>query len=313
MRQRRVTGIEERLAPFADLILQGANGMSSGNSPPEPDDADDTSSTGQGENAAAYPLRWYERGSPHYMIPEGFGRVYVELGCGRGRFINALAAEDPEGLYIGVEGCKTILIRALEKTRQAGHANIRYIDGFINDAASAFSEGLLDGIFLNFSDPWPKIRHAERRLTAPAKAAAYRDILRPGGFVSLKTDNESFFKYSLEAFTDAGFVIEASESTASPADSFITGASHSDYISDVAERGAVLPANHCTTGASHSDYISDVAERGAVLPADDCTTGASHSDYISDVAERGAGTQTEYEMKFRARGLPIYYFKATKL
>jgi len=121
-----------------------------------------------------------------------------------------MAAEDPEGLYIGVEGCKTIIIRAIEKTKAASLLNTRYIDSFVNDAGAAFGENALAGIFLNFSDPWPKDRHADRRLTAPSKAEAYCRVLSPGGFVSLKTDGKDFFEYSMESFADAGFSIAGS-------------------------------------------------------------------------------------------------------
>ena len=151
-----------------------------------------------------------QRLSPQYELPEGYEKVYVELGCGRGLFINTMAAEDPGALYIGAEGCKTILIRALAGTREAALPNVRYIDAFINEPASAFTEGSLAGIFLNFSDPWPKDRHADRRLTAPAKAEAYLRLLAPGGFASVKTDSEAFFRYSLETFTKAGFSIAGS-------------------------------------------------------------------------------------------------------
>jgi len=249
MRQRRVTGIEERLAPYADLILQGHNGDVSIMS--QQQDIIETSPLCPGGPPSHY-ARWYQRSSPRYLLPEGFGRVYAELGCGRGLFINTMAAEDPEGLYIGVEGCKTIVIRGLQKTREAGLKNVRYIDGFINDATAAFGEGTLAGLFLNFSDPWPKERHTDRRLTAPAKAEAYLRALAQGGFVSFKTDGEALFRYSLASFTDAGFTI---------------------------------------AGAA-CDIATAVHER--------------------KIAERAASTPTEYELKFRALGRPIYQFTAVR-
>ena len=255
MRQRRVTGIEERLAPYADLILRGTSRLLVASSPSllairdaEKDGPPESLVAGE---ASRY-LRWYQRTSPRYLLPGGFRRVYAEFGCGRGLFINTMAAEDPEGLYIGIEGCKTIVIRGLQKTRAAALENVRYIDAFVNDAEAAFGEGTLAGVFLNFSDPWPKERHAERRLTAPAKAASYFITLAPGGFVSVKTDGEEFFNYSLAAFTNAGFVIA----------------------------GAACDIATVVSGV--------------------------------DIAERAAGTPTEYELKFRALGKPIYQFTAVK-
>jgi len=235
MRQRRVTGIEERLAPYADLILHGAE--SGREFPARPE--------------SRY-LRWYQRTSPRYMLPEGFSRVYAEFGCGRGLFINTLAAEDPEGLYIGIEGCKTIVIRGLQKTRAAELSNVRYIDSFINDPVAAFGEGTLAGVFLNFSDPWPKERHADRRLTAPEKAEGYYRALTEGGFISFKTDGEGFFKYSHTSIAAAGFIIA----------------------------GAACDITTAFPGMK--------------------------------VAERAIATSTEYELKFRALGRPIYHFTAIK-
>ena len=211
MRQRRVTGIEERLAPYADLILtseEGANQRDGSCGSPRLDPLEP--SLWLTRDTSPRFSRWYQRLSPRYDLPEGFQRVYAEFGCGRGLFINTLAAEDPEGLYIGIEGCKTIVIRALEKTKAASLSNLRYIDSFVNDAGGAFGEGSLSGIFLNFSDPWPKDRHADRRLTAPFKAEKYFQILKNGGFISLKTDGKAFFDYSLETITEAGFRIAGS-------------------------------------------------------------------------------------------------------
>jgi tRNA (guanine-N7-)-methyltransferase len=259
MRQRRVTGIEERLAPYSAFILKPVN-CESADCASDPLRFDETHSAASNANNSArwssklaftcrvlpanpklaslkqlylrrhssvkmrvsaearcivyrcdpqeYHLRWYERASDLYEIPKGFDRVYVEFGCGRGKFINTLAEKDPDGLYIGIEGCKTIVLRAIQKTHASGLQNLFYIDSFINDAAAAFKEETLDGIFLNFSDPWPKVRHAERRLTAPAKAASYKRVLKPGGIVILKTDSEDLFEYSLKSFEDAGFNID---------------------------------------------------------------------------------------------------------
>ena len=189
MRQRRVGGIEEKLAEYADLILK-----------PETEP--------EAFLPNGRPVRWYQRGSGLYGISNIRPRVFVEFGCGRGLFINTLAAEDAKSLYIGAEGCKTIVYKALRNTRSNGLTNVRYIDTFINNAAEAFEENSLDGIFLNFSDPWPKDRHAERRLTAPRKAGSYLRILKPEGFVTFKTDGEDFFDYSHGTFKEAGFSIE---------------------------------------------------------------------------------------------------------
>jgi len=263
MRQRRVRGIEERLAPYADLILRAAAAPGSpcdhlGGEKEMPAGTQKEPSLLCSDNprvSASEDIlhaRWYQRPSLRYELPGGYERVYAEFGCGRGLFINTMASEDPDGLYIGIEGCKTIIIRGLEKTKAAGLSNVRYIDAFVNDAVSALGCGTLGGLFLNFSDPWPKDRHADRRLTAPGKAEKYMSVLKDGGFVSFKTDGEAFFKYSLETFTNAGF------------------------------------------------HIAGAACDIAALA------------YEPGIAERGAAVQTEYEIKFRALGKPVYHFTGIK-
>ena len=315
MRQRRVTGIEERLAPYADLILRGIEAVPSTNR------SFQSSRVGPlPADIAAYPLRWHERPSPRYAFPEGYGRVYAELGCGRGRFINGMAAEDPGALYVGAEGCKTILVRALAGTREAGLQNVRYIDGFINDAASAFAESSLDGIFLNFSDPWPKVRHAGRRLTAPAKAEAYSKALRPGGFIVLKTDGEGFFDYSLAVLEGVGFHIAYQTRDLQGRDGLAcldpvgvggdAGSFCVDYDIDVVADAAAECVVKSGKGpdpslqtmckgkksASSTDYVIEVSTNGL----------KRNGSLQCPVARRGAGMETEYEQKFRAAGLPIY-------
>jgi tRNA (guanine-N7-)-methyltransferase len=161
----------------------------------------------------SHPGRWYERETPRYVIPQEFAGapVFVEFGCGKGDFINALAvsteAVQTGALMIGVEGGGSIILPALRKTAEAGLTNVRYINHYVNNAAAAFAPASLDGIFLNFSDPWPKDRHADRRLTSPSKAAAYLSVLKPGGFAVMKTDGKALYEYSIGTFRAAGFTI----------------------------------------------------------------------------------------------------------
>jgi tRNA (guanine-N7-)-methyltransferase len=111
----------------------------------------------------------------------------------------------PEREFIGAEGNPSVLYRALQKTAENGLANVHYIAEYVDDVRAYFGEGGLAGIYLNFSDPWPKDRHEKRRLTAAPRIAAYGEVVTQGGFVALKTDNEDFFEFSLEAFAAGGF------------------------------------------------------------------------------------------------------------
>ena len=125
-------------------------------------------------------------------------KLYIELGCGKGKFLCARAEADPYALFLGIEGLDAVLIRGLERAEEAQIANVRFMLEFVSDIRDYFADGELDGIYLNFSDPWPKPRHAKRRFTYGDTLLKYKQILKPGGFVEFKTDNDELFEFSLE-------------------------------------------------------------------------------------------------------------------
>lgn len=148
----------------------------------------------------------------HYLVPDGkshkgrwrefFGaaadsRLYLELGCGKGKFICAHAATDPEACFIGIEGLDAVMVRGLERAEEEQITNVRFVMEFVADIRDYFADGELDGIYLNFSDPWPKPRHEKRRFTYGPALLRYQQILKTNGFVAFKTDNEELFDYSL--------------------------------------------------------------------------------------------------------------------
>lgn len=124
-------------------------------------------------------------------------RLYMELGCGKGKFLCAHAQADPDAHFVGIEGLDAVLIRGLERAEEEQIANVRFVMDFVSDIRDYFEDGELDGIYLNFSDPWPKPRHEKRRFTYGPTLRKYEQILKPGGFVAFKTDNEELFDYSL--------------------------------------------------------------------------------------------------------------------
>ena len=149
----------------------------------------------------------------HYLVPEAktnkgkwrefFGaqedsRLYLELGCGKGKFLCAHATEDPDAHFIGIEGLDAVMVRGLERAEEEQIANIRFVMDFVADIRDYFADEELDGIYLNFSDPWPKPRHEKRRFTYGKTLLKYQQILKPDGFVAFKTDNEELFDYSIE-------------------------------------------------------------------------------------------------------------------
>lgn len=123
--------------------------------------------------------------------------LYIEIGCGKGKFLCARAQVSPDAVFLGIEGLDAVLIRGLERADEGQIANIRFIMEYVADIRDYFKDGEVDGIYLNFSDPWPKPRHEKRRLTYGNTLLKYKQILKEGGFVAFKTDNEELFEYSL--------------------------------------------------------------------------------------------------------------------
>ncbi len=149
-------------------------------------------------DCTAYRGRWLED------IP-GFERLYVELGCGKGRFTADTAAEMPGTLLLAVEKVPDAMIIAMERIRERGLANVRFIDGDAAALPQMLAPGEAARIYINFCDPWPKSRDAKLRLTAPAFLRMYADALPLGGEIHFKTDNTPLFDWSVEQFTAEGW------------------------------------------------------------------------------------------------------------
>ncbi len=139
---------------------------------------------------------------------ENKGELHLEIGCGKGAFILEMAKKFPNVSFVAVEFCREALLLAVEKMAAAGLCNVRFLCADAAKLAEYFAEGEIDRIYLNFSDPWPKARHAKRRLTAPSFLETYRIILKDGGFIRQKTDNEGLFASSLENFELCGWRCE---------------------------------------------------------------------------------------------------------
>lgn len=124
--------------------------------------------------------------------------IYLEIGCGKGQFIYSYASQNPDKNYIAIEGQENVVLRALEKAEAGGLKNLRIFIDFVQDIKDYFEEGELAGVYLNFSDPWPKARHAKRRLTYHKRLANYKEIICEEGCIEFKTDNEGLFEFTLE-------------------------------------------------------------------------------------------------------------------
>ena len=128
-----------------------------------------------------------------------FGRqapLYVELGTGKGRFITQMAARYPEVNFIGIEVQKDVIYYAGLKAKELGLKNLKLLRFDINNISELFAEHEVDRFFINFCDPWPKARHAKRRLTHVSFLEKYRHLLAPKGQCSLKliTDHCLIFR-----------------------------------------------------------------------------------------------------------------------
>ena len=129
--------------------------------------------------------------------------IHIEVGMGKGQFIMTLAQQNPDINYIGIEKYSSVLLRAVEKQDELQLPNLRFIRMDAEAICEVFGDGEVDRIYLNFSDPWPKDRHAKRRLTSRQFMARYDIILKPDGQVEFKTDNKDLFDFSLEEIKEA--------------------------------------------------------------------------------------------------------------
>lgn len=132
--------------------------------------------------------------------------IHVEIGTGKGGFLVEMAKQHPDINYLGVEVYESVLFRAIEKmeafTDEERPDNILFLSKDALNLPDVFTEEKTDTIYLNFSDPWPKKRHAKRRLTSRRFLAVYEKFLKPGGHLIFKTDNRGLFDFSVEELTE---------------------------------------------------------------------------------------------------------------
>ena len=132
--------------------------------------------------------------------------IHIEVGMGKGKFLMELARLNPEINYIGIEKYSSVLVRAVEKKQQIeGIDNLYFIRFDADFICDIFDKDEISRIYLNFSDPWPKDRHAKRRLTSRQFLARYDQFLKEDGEVIFKTDNKGLFDFSLEEVKEAGW------------------------------------------------------------------------------------------------------------
>ena len=134
--------------------------------------------------------------------------IHIEIGMGKGKFIHTMAKLHPDINYVGIEKYSSVLLRAIQKMEEEELPNLKFLRMDAEDIATVFAPEEVDRIYLNFSDPWPKDRHARRRLPSREFLARYDVILKKEGRIAFKTDNRDLFDFAVEELEPAGWKAE---------------------------------------------------------------------------------------------------------
>ena len=135
--------------------------------------------------------------------------LYIEVGMGKGQFVIGMAQKNPHLNFIGIEKFDSVMVRALEKVIEAGELpNLKLLKIDADELTEIFEENEVAGVYLNFSDPWPKPRHAKRRLTHENFLKLYQTIMKEDGAIRFKTDNRLLFENSLASLSQYGMILQ---------------------------------------------------------------------------------------------------------
>lgn len=146
------------------------------------------------------------RGNWRSLMPEA-KEVHLEIGCGKGRFTVDTAKANPDVLFLAVEKVLDAMVIAMERAQAENLTNVFFLGIDAEKLPDIFAPDEVDRIYLNFSDPWPGLRHAKRRLTHGNFLKLYHQVLPLGGALHIKTDNNDLFEFSLEEIPKFGFTL----------------------------------------------------------------------------------------------------------
>ncbi len=138
---------------------------------------------------------------------ENHNEIHIEVGMGKGRFMMEMAEKNPEINYLGIEMYSSVLLRAVQKMEEKELHNLRFILMDAREIEEVFDHEEVDRIYLNFSDPWPKDRHAKRRLPSRQFLQRFEQVLKKDGVIEFKTDNRDLFDFAVEETEPAGWEI----------------------------------------------------------------------------------------------------------
>ena len=133
--------------------------------------------------------------------------VYLEIGCGKGKFVCEMAKKLPDINFVACEKISNVLIEALERAKTEGIKNVYFLNCAAEVLQKYFTQGSVERIYLNFSNPLPKEGYKKQRLTHPRFLSIYRGLLKKGGLILQKTDDEDFYKFSVESYKETGFEV----------------------------------------------------------------------------------------------------------
>lgn len=173
MRLRRISGTKEALAGYPDLVI-------------------------------LEPSLYFGRWNKYF---DNDNAIHLELGMGKGKFLNIMANKNPHANFLGVEFREEMVHKAVGRV-EGNPKNIGFLWSNVENIREYFAPGEISRIYLNFSDPWPKKRHEKRRLTHGNFLKQYQVVLSPGGEIYFKTDNKEFFEFSLNEFANFGFFLK---------------------------------------------------------------------------------------------------------
>ena len=174
MRMRRMKNLESRMEKCAELRIA---------------------------NPAALKGNWRS-------LKEDATALWVEVGCGKGKFTAETAEANPDVLLIAVERCREAMVVAMEKAQAMGLKNVFYIDMDVANIEEIFAGAEIDRLFINFPDPWPRKKNAKRRLTYRTFLDKYCRVIKEGGEIHYKTDNAPLFEFSVEEFAACGLDVK---------------------------------------------------------------------------------------------------------
>ena len=141
-------------------------------------------------------------------LKEDATALWVEVGCGKGKFTAETAEANPDVLLIAVERCREAMVVAMEKAQAMGLKNVFYIDMDVASIEEIFAGAEIDRLFINFPDPWPRKKNAKRRLTYRTFLDKYCRVIKEGGEIHYKTDNAPLFEFSVEEFALCGLEVK---------------------------------------------------------------------------------------------------------